>query len=124
MIIGLGTDILEVARMERDLKGNESVANNLFTPAEIAYCRSKRYPAMHFAARFCGKEALFKALGTGHRGIMSFREIEIANDGGGKPQVTLAGKVQEVAQGLGVQKVHVSLSHTREYAAAVVVLEG
>jgi holo-[acyl-carrier protein] synthase len=123
VILGLGIDVLEVARMERDLKDKDGLADNLFTPSEIAYCRSKRYPAQHFAARFTAKEALFKALGTGQRGTMAFQQIEILNDDQGKPRVTLSGKVKEVSDNLGVERVHVSMSHTKEYAVAVIVLE-
>jgi holo-[acyl-carrier protein] synthase len=123
VIIGLGIDVLEVARMERDLQEKDGVVKNIFTPPEIAYCQSKRYPAQHFAVRFCCKEALFKALGTGHRETMSFKNIEILNDDLGKPQVTLSGRVKEVADELGVKHLHVSMTHTREYAAAVVVVE-
>jgi holo-[acyl-carrier protein] synthase len=123
MILGIGIDLMEVARMERDLENHDGVANNLFTPEEITYCRSKRYPAQHFAARFAAKEALFKALGTGHRGTMSFRQIEILNDDQGKPQMSLSGRVKEVADDLGVKQKHVSMTHTKEFGAATVVLE-
>jgi holo-[acyl-carrier protein] synthase len=123
VIIGIGIDVLEVARMERDLRDKEGLAKALFTEAEALYCRSKRYPAQHFAARFCAKEALFKALGTGKRGSMSWKEIEILGDEKGKPVVTLSGAVKVHADGRGVRTIFISLSHTKEYAVATVILE-
>lgn len=123
MIIGLGIDVLEVKRMERDLGDKEGLEEALFTPAEIAYCRARRYPAMHFAVRFAAKEAMFKALGTGQRGMMSWRDIEILNDDAGRPGMTLSGAVKTFADTLGATTVWLSLSHTREIATATVVLE-
>jgi holo-[acyl-carrier protein] synthase len=124
MIIGTGLDLLEVSRMAGDLQARDGLQNELFTTAEIEYCLSKRYPAEHFAARFCAKEALFKALGTGYRGGMSWREIEISNDSQGRPGLTITGKVKERADRLKVKSMHLSLTHTRKLAAGCVILEG
>jgi holo-[acyl-carrier protein] synthase len=110
--------------MKGDLADKDGLAEELFTPAEIAYCRSKRYPQQHFAARFAAKEALFKALASGKRGAMSWQEIEILVNDLGKPHVTLSGAVKTYAETLGVKTVFASLSHTKEYAAATVLLEG
>lgn len=124
MIIGIGCDLFEVRRMEETLRLPDGGAvNGVFTPAEAAYCESKRYPARHFAARFAAKEAFLKALGTGLRGEMSWQEIEITNDSGGKPSIRLTGETAETAARQGVKRIHVSLSHTAEHAAAQVVLE-
>ncbi|MCX6641434.1 MAG: holo-ACP synthase [bacterium] len=122
-MLGLGIDEMEVARLQSDLEAKTGLRDELFTPGEIAYCESKRYPAPHFAGRFCAKEALFKALGTGYREGMSWREIEVTNDSLGKPLLSVSGKVQEKIQSLGVDNIFISISHTRDHAIAIVILE-
>ena len=123
MIVGMGIDIIEVERLRRDLAKKHGMVEEIFTTKEIAYCRKKRYPAQHFAARFCAKEALFKALGSGKRGKMSWREVETINDANGSPAIRLRGATKERAKKLNVDKIHVSLSHTRQMAAVCVILE-
>ncbi|RJO62877.1 MAG: holo-ACP synthase [Dehalococcoidia bacterium] len=123
MILGTGTDLLDVSRMERDLEEKDGLADKLFTPAEIGYCRSMRHPAQHFAARFCAKEAFFKALGTGYRGGLAWHEVEVRRNVLGRPELHLTGKALEAAQNLGAQHLHLSLSHTRQLALAMVILE-
>ena len=123
MIVGVGIDIIEVERLGRDLTEKDGLAEEIFTRKEIAYCRTKRYPAQHFAARFCVKEALFKALGSGKRGNMSWRDIETINDAKGSPALRLRGAAKERAKRLKAGKIRVSLSHTRQFAAACVILE-
>lgn len=123
-ILGIGTDLLDVARMARELseKGT-GFREELFTPSEIAYCEPKRYPARHFAARFAAKEALFKALGgVTPRGL--FREVEVERADGTPPRLVLHGRVKEAADRLGVKSIFVSLSHTDGLATASVVLQG
>jgi holo-[acyl-carrier protein] synthase len=124
MLLGLGNDIIEVARLEQELgHGPGSLRDELFTPSEIAYCEGMRHPARHFAARFAAKEALFKALGTGWRGGLAWREVEVRRTELGKPEIVLTGQTKELAEELRVTKVLVSLSHTKTLAAASVVLE-
>lgn len=124
VILGIGTDLLDVARMARELseKGT-GFREELFTPSEIAYCEEKRYPARHFAARFAAKEALFKALGGATpRGL--YREVEVERTDGTPPRLVLHGQVKEKADRLGVKSILVSLSHTNGLATASVVLQG
>ncbi|RPH95706.1 holo-ACP synthase [candidate division KSB1 bacterium] len=123
MIVGLGTDLMDVTRMEKQLQEDAGLISSLFTPAEIAYCEGKRYPAQHYAARFAAKESLFKALGTGYRDGLSWLEIEISHSNTGQPEIKLTGKVQEQAAKMGVNRVCLSMSHTRTHAAATVILE-
>ncbi len=123
MIIGVGIDIVEVDRMGRSLDDKDGLLDEIFTSSEIEYCRKKRFPAEHFAARFCAKEALFKALGEGYRGGMSWREIEIQNDDSGKPQIVISGKVKRLADSLQVGSIFLSISHSRQYAIANVIVE-
>jgi holo-[acyl-carrier protein] synthase len=124
MILGTGIDLCEVSRMRAKVHtpADEFVAA-VFLPGEIAYCGTKRHPAEHFAARFAAKEAVVKALaGTGGRGSF-WQDIEIMNEQDGRPVVRLHGRAREMADRLGVRRVFVSLTHTRDLAAATVVLE-
>ncbi|MFZ1685494.1 MAG: holo-ACP synthase [Candidatus Zixiibacteriota bacterium] len=124
MIIGVGIDQLDIARVERELAGTTGFREQVFTEVEVAYCEAKAHPAMHYAARFAAKEAFMKGLGTGWRDGIGFGEIEIRNDSMGRPALQLRGRAQEMAQDRGVTAIHVSLTHTRTFAAAVVLLEG
>lgn len=123
MIFGAGTDIIEVQRVEEKLVRTESLKTKLFTPTEIAYCESKHRPAMHFAARFAAKEAFLKAMGTGWSGGHKFSEIEVVNNALGKPELFVYGKVKEFCETHGVSSMEVSLTHIKDLASAVVVLE-
>jgi holo-[acyl-carrier protein] synthase len=124
MILGIGTDLLDVPRMAKELeKEGAEFRNTVFTPAEIEYCEAKRYPARHFAARFAAKEALFKAL-AGSASPDFWREVEVARTGDAPPRLLLHGRVKEAANRLGVTNILVSLSHTDSLAAASVVLQG
>ena len=125
MIKGIGTDIVEVGRLERESarQGGGFLAG-LFTPGEIEYCEGKRRRFESYAARFAAKEAFLKALGTGGRDGISWQEIEVVRDARGRPELVLRGRAEAVAHERGVSKVFVSLSHSRELATAVTVLEG
>lgn len=123
MIIGIGTDIAEVARIEKNIENN-NFKEKVFTSNEIAYCETKVNKAERFAARFAAKEAFFKALGTGLRSGMAFKEVEVLNDELGKPYLNILGKTSEIIAKKKIRVMHVSLSHTKETAIAMVVLEG
>jgi holo-[acyl-carrier protein] synthase len=124
MILGIGTDLLDVARMAKELeKEGAGFRDTVFTPSEIEYCEAKRYPAQHFAARFAAKEALFKAL-PGSTSRDFWREVEVARSGDEPPRLVLHGSVKEAADRLGVTDILVSISHTDRLAAASVVLQG
>ncbi len=96
----------------------------VFLPAEIAYCQAKHHPAEHFAARFAAKEAVVKALADAAGTGSFWQDIEITNEEDGRPVIRLLGRVRETADRLGVRRVLVSMTHTRDLAAAAVVLEG
>ena len=121
MIIGIGCDLTETARMAAALR-KDGFAERVFTERERKACTGA-HAVEHYAARFAAKEALLKALGTGLRDG-SLREMETVNDALGKPVLTVTGRLRERLDALGVGRVHVTLSHTRETAMAVVVLEG
>ena len=122
MILGAGVDLLEVERVRREIRrGGAAFEAGVFTPAEIAYCRGKRYPARHFAARFAAKEAVLKALGTGWRNGISWQDIEVGRLPSGRPSLRLRGRCAEIADDLRIASWHVSLSHTAGSAIASVL---
>ena len=124
MIAGLGTDIIEIARIAQSIdRYGERFVQRIFTAGEIAYCQRKKSAAESFAARFAAKEAAAKALGTGISRGVSWLEIEVTREPGGRPLLALSGRAAERARELGVVRVSVSLTHTREMAMAVVVME-
>lgn len=122
MILGIGTDIVEVARIAKSIETIE-FREKIFSAIEIAYCETKTHKAESYAARFAAKEAFFKALGTGWRGGMAFNEVEISNDTLGKPWLRVLGKTAEILAEKNIEKMHVSLSHTKATAIAMVILE-
>ena len=124
MIVGIGIDIVEVSRIRKMLDDYGSrFSERVFTSDEIAYCISKRFPAIHFSARFFAKEAFFKALGTGLSGKLRWRDVAVLNREGGMTEIILNGEAQKICRRKRILNIKVSLSHTREYAAAVIVLE-
>lgn len=124
MVVGLGTDIIEIARIAQSIdRYGERFVQRIFTADEIAYCRRKKSAAESFAARFAAKEAAAKALGTGISRGVSWLEIEVTREPGGRPLLALSGRAAERARELGVVRASLSLTHTREMAMAVVVME-
>ncbi len=123
MISGVGIDMIEVARISTSLSKGGAFRDLVFSPKEIAYCETKRYPAEHYAARFAAKEAFFKALGTGWANGTAFNEVEIFNDEAGKPGLLLLGETAGLMTSMNITKIHVSLSHLKTMASAVVIIE-
>lgn len=122
MIVGVGCDIIEIERIARAIK-SESFIRRVFTAEEAAYCQRRgQQAAASFAARFAAKEAVLKALGTGLR-EGSLQEIAVDNDGLGKPLVQISGHFAMLAKQLGVKNIQISLSHSREFAVAYVIME-
>jgi holo-[acyl-carrier protein] synthase len=125
MIIGIGTDLVEVERIEAMLRRHpERAARRLFSPAERSYCQASGHAAQSYAARFAAKEAFFKALGTGLALGARWTEVEVLRNPEGAPRLRVSGVALELAERRGVRRAHVSLTHTRGIAAAYVVLEG
>ena len=124
MIVGMGTDLTEIHRVERSIERfGDRFLERIFTAGEIAYCRSKKGFAESFAARFAAKEAGAKALGTGISQGVSWQELEVRRASSGKPSLHLSGRAAELAAKLGVVRISLSLTHTRGMALAVVVME-
>ena len=124
MTLGVGIDLCDIARMERELaREGGGFRDEVFSPAEIAYCEAMQRPAMHFAARFAAKEAVFKALTAAGVSGATWRDVEIERGPSGEPRVALHGAVGRAAGERGVGAVAVSLTHTRELAAACAAVE-
>lgn len=125
MVIGIGTDMIEIARIQRSLERHgESFLRRVFTPGEIAYCQQKKKNAAEsLAARFAAKEAGAKALGTGISRGVSWRELEVCRAPGQRPELHLSGRAAEIASELGVRRLSLSLTHSRELSMAVVIAE-
>lgn len=123
-ILGLGTDIIEVARIEKLLRDKaDDFLPRVFTPAEIEYCKGKARPGTHYAGRFAAKEAFMKAIGTGWAKGVGFGEIGVLNNEEGKPALHVTGEAKRVLDGFGPSFLWLSISHTREYATATVIIE-
>jgi len=118
----VGTDLVEVTRIENLLRENEALQQSVFTPEELRYSRRKHHPFQHFAARFAAKEAVFKALGTGLSGDLDWRDVEVRNERSGKPILRLSGTTAIKANDFGMVDSFVSMSHTEQYAIALVLL--
>jgi holo-[acyl-carrier protein] synthase len=123
MIKGIGVDMVEIGRVQKLIEKDLGFAERIFTPREIAYCEGKFFKAQHYAARFTAKEAFFKALGTGFRDGMGWRDVEVENDALGKPQLRLAAVALQQFRKRKLKKALLSLSHTRDMAVALVVIE-
>lgn len=123
MIFGIGTDIIEVERIDRLVGKGDAFRNKVFTENEIEYCERSKHKAERYAARFAAKEALFKAMGTGCRGEMNFRNIEVFSDGLGKPMIRTFGAVEEFLKQHKIETIHLSMSHLKTMAVATVLLE-
>lgn len=125
MIIGIGLDLTEISRVEESIRRfGDRFVRRIFTDAEREYCESKSNTAPHYAARFAAKEACAKALGLGVAGGVRWLDMEVNRDAAGRPSMRLTGKAGELAAELAVANIHLSLTHARDHAAAVVVLEG
>ena len=122
MIIGIGTDIVQVNRIEKVIKRTKCFIDKAFTDKEIEYIRKKNNNSQTIAGYFAAKEAMAKALGTGFRGV-GLRDIEIINDSLGKPSIRISDKIEKILQCQNYN-IFLSISHTNENAIAFVVLEG
>jgi holo-[acyl-carrier protein] synthase len=123
MIVGVGMDLCEVDRIDAMLtRWGERFTRKLFTPGEIAFATERVKVAQHLAARFAAKEATLKALAVPVG--LQWHELEVVGGGGRPPRLVLGGRAAEVARELGVARLHLTLTHTVDVAAAFVVAEG
>lgn len=125
MILGIGIDIIEVARIEASYqKFGERFLNRILHPNEISYCLSHRAPGPFLAARFAAKEAVSKAFGTGIGAELGWQDMEVGHRDSGEPFIILHGRGQTLLESRGARVLGISLSHTQQHAAAVAILEG
>lgn len=123
MIYGIGTDITEIRRIEKAITRNKNFINKLFTKNEMDLWEKKNFKLEFIAGRFAAKEAISKALGTGIRDF-NFKDIEIINNELGKPKVILKPKAEDIIRKISQShKIHLSISHEKEYAIAYALLE-
>lgn len=123
MIYGIGTDIVQVARMQQNLdKYGDRFAARILTDQELADYSNTAFPARFLAKRFAAKEATAKAMGTGFRHGLSLRHIEVGHDEQGKPVLILTGQAEVLAIRHGISESHISLADENEYAVAFVTL--
>ena len=120
-VVGIGVDVVDVKRMKivLDARGTPLI-RKLFTESEIAYCAAKAHPHEHYAARFAAKEAISKAMQTGWSGQFRWKDVEVINTPSGAPKVILH---DTIAEQLAHCQVHISLSHTDDYATAVALVK-
>ena len=125
MIVGMGFDVVDIARVDKLIESKgERALERLFTEAEVAYAMRRARPGMHLAGRIAAKEAAYKALsGTASARGISWREMEVVPGAHGRPSLVLHGRAAERASELCVTHLWLTLSHTEQTAAAVVVLE-
>ncbi|QTF07476.1 holo-ACP synthase [Brenneria izadpanahii] len=124
-ILGLGTDIVEIARIESVIeRSGERLARRILTENEWSQYQEHQQPVRFLAKRFAVKEAAAKAFGTGIRNGLAFAQFEVFNDELGKPCLRFFAKASELAARMGVKHVHVTLADERRYACATVIIEG
>jgi holo-[acyl-carrier protein] synthase len=124
MIVGMGIDLVEVARIEKAYtKFGERFLQRVLLPDEAQYCLSHRRPAHFIAGRFAVKEAVSKAFGTGIGAALGWHDIEVRRKDSGEPYVVLHGKGEELMLARRANVVHISITHTETSAAAVAILE-
>jgi holo-[acyl-carrier protein] synthase len=123
MIVGIGTDLIEVERVADKMEKKQGFKELVFSAGEIIYCEARTYKYEHYAARFAAKEAFLKAIGTGWRNGTAFNEIEIYNDEVGKPEIRFHGLTAKTIADLKLGKIFVSLSHLKTMACAMVIIE-
>ena len=124
MILSIGVDIIEVYRIRESIARTPRFVERVYTTAEREYCESKGVAAAQsYAARFAAKEAFLKALKTGWRGKITWRDIEVVSDADGVPDLVITGEAAVILKDRGADRVHISLSHTIDHAVAQVILE-
>jgi len=124
MIIGIGTDLVKISRIEKAGRDHPGFLERVFTQKEREYCNRQKFPAQHYAARFASKEAILKAFGTGLSAGMKWTDIEVLRGEGGGPIVNISGGAKDLADLKGVKQIMLSYSHDEGYAVAHAVLIG
>lgn len=125
MIVGLGVDIAEVARLRGAIERHgETFLRRVYTLNEREYCERFKNKYERYAGRFAAKEAAMKALGTGWSRGVRWADVEVVREKGGRPTIKLAGEAGNVAKRMGVKNIALSITHTADQAFAQVIFEG
>jgi holo-[acyl-carrier protein] synthase len=125
VIVGLGLDIAEIDRIEAAItRHGEPFLRRLYSPREVAYCEKHKNKFERYAGRFAAKEAAMKALGTGWRRGVRWRDIEVVREPGEKPTLHLEGVARELASRMGVKSISMTITHSGNFALAQVIFEG
>lgn len=122
MVFGIGTDIIEIKRVKKAIARNPKFTERLFTKQELEYYKKKKMKAQHIAGGFSAKEAVLKALGTGLSGFR-WKDIEILRGSAGNPIVRFGGNVKQFVEDNGIGIIHVTISHSKDFATAAAVAE-
>jgi holo-[acyl-carrier protein] synthase len=124
MIVGLGVDIADVARVQAAIeRRGEAFLRRVFTSAEIEYCERYKNKFERYAGRFAAKEAAMKALGTGWRAGVRWVDLEVVREANGRPTLAISGAAKKIAERLGVKRIVLSITHTETQALAQVIFE-
>lgn len=124
MIYGIGIDLQPVKQIEEAIRRRgQPYLQHLFTPQERFYCEGKKTEAQSYAARYAAKEAFFKAVRVGWRSSIKWTDLEVFHDAEGQPGLALHDEAKRLAEEAGIQRVHLSFSHSDDYAVAQVILE-
>jgi holo-[acyl-carrier protein] synthase len=125
LVIGVGTDIVEVVRIGQMIERHGEVfLNRVYTDDEIRYCQRRKEYTQHYAGRWAAKEAVMKTLGTGWSRGVGWRDIEICSNRSGAPSIMLRGAAREIAEQAGICDVLISISHCRSFATATAIAVG
>lgn len=123
MIVGIGIDMIEVDRVREKIEKEKGFREHVFSSSEIAYCEDQPEPYQHYAARFATKEAFLKAIGQGLMYSLHVHNIEVVPRKDGKPEIVLSEEYKDLIEENEWQKIHVSLTHLKSMASAVVIIE-
>ena len=125
MVSGIGIDLIDLSEFARTMKrSGDRFIQRIYTEGEIAYCRSMPHPSQSFAVRFAAKEAAMKALGIAGEEGLAWKDFEVVLSESGRPTMLLHARAAVRSKALGLRMLHISLSHSRSAAGAVVVVEG
>ena len=124
-VIGIGTDITECLRIARMIERHGDLfINRVYTAEETRYCQTRKQTTEHFTGRWAAKEAVLKALGTGWRRGIGWRDVEVINEPGGKPIVNVHGGAKQVVEQLGITRLLITISHCHTHATAFAIATG
>ena len=124
-VLGIGTDIVECLRIAQMIERHgELFVTRVYTDHEISYCAARKAATQHYAGRWAAKEAVLKALGTGWRRGISWRDVEVRNDVNGRPSIALRGGARDFVEKSGVREMLISISHCRSHATAYAIALG